>query len=144
MSGERSRGISLLEVLIASFILLVSVLTMVAYTVMIHRASIEGKRQATASMEARALLERVKDYPPMFEQASTAAGYTETKAEYLLDGEVDPHKNEAGHRSAAQFQMEARVRHLASDIYAVTVTSTWLEDGRPRQVVLESRAVRPE
>lgn len=136
-------GVSLLEVLIASFILVVSVLTMVGYTVMVHRASIESKRQALASMESRALLERVKDFEPLFEQAASATGFQELKTEYLLDGEADTLKNEAGNRAAAQFTMQARARHIAGDIYAVTVTSTWQEDGRDRRVVLESRTIRP-
>lgn len=139
---RQSRGVSLLEILIAFLILLVAVLTLVGYTATIHRAAAESKHQALASMEARALIERIRDFPPMFEQAATPAGYTETKTEYLLDGEADARDNEVGRQSAAEFQLTGRANHVIDDIYRLTVQATWDDDGRARQVTLETRMVR--
>jgi type IV pilus modification protein PilV len=140
--AQRCRGISLVEILIAFLILLVAVLTMVGYTTTIHKAASEGKRQALASMEARSMLERIRDFPGAFDQANTPAGLTDTKAEYLLEGEADTTKNEAGRKSAAQFHLTGKVRQVEGEVFAVAVTAEWDEDGRHRQVVLESRMVR--
>lgn len=131
------------EILLALLILLIAILTMVGYTVTIHRAAKEGKHQALATVQARALLERVRDYPPMFMQANDPAGYTETRTEYLLDTETDTSKNEAGQRAAATFELEARANPITNDIYGLVVTARWDDDGRTRNVVLESRMKRP-
>jgi Tfp pilus assembly protein PilV len=140
----RSRGVSLLEILVAFVILLIAVLTMVGYTTTIHRAARESKREAVATMEARSLLERIRDYPPMFLDAASPAGYTETKTEYLLDTEAIAEDNELGQQSAAQFQVEGRAQHISGEIYGIVVTVRWDEDGRQRKVVLESRLMRQD
>lgn len=144
LKTRSNAGVSLLEILVAFLILLVAVLTMVGYTTMIHRAASEAKRQAVATMEARSLLERARDYTPIFLYAASPLGYQETKTEYLLDGEVAAEDNEVGRKSAAQYQMDARAQHISGTIYGIVVTATWLEDGRQRQVVLESRMHRPD
>ena len=133
---------SLLEILIAFTILLIAMLTLVGYTTTIHRAASESKRQAIASAEARTLMERIRDFPPLFEDAASASGYTETQTEYLLDTETNSQDNESGNKSAAEFLLEARATHLSGAIYRIVVTATWDEDGRQRQVVLESRMDR--
>ncbi len=132
-----------MEVLIAAALLLITILTMVGYIVTVHRAATEGKRQALASMEARTMLERAKGWEPLFEAACQPGGWSETKTEYLLDGEAAAEDNEKGQKSAAEFRLRVTARHIAGDIYSLTVTSSWDEDGRPREVILESRAVRP-
>jgi Tfp pilus assembly protein PilV len=141
--NRKSRGLSLLEVLIAFLILLIAVLTMVGYTATIHRAASESRNQALASMEARSLLERTRDFAPVFEAAAETGGYTETKTEYLLGDEESPEDNEEGRRAAMSFTMTSRTEHVAGDIYRIEVTATWEEQGRVRTVVLESRGVRP-
>jgi hypothetical protein len=130
-----------LEVIVAFLILLIAVLTMVGYTTTIHKAATEGKRQALASMEARSMLERIRDFPNAFDQANTPEGLSETHAEVLLDGEADASKNEAGHQSAAQFHLLGKVHQESGEVYAIVVTAQWDEDGRHRQVVLESRMI---
>lgn len=143
-SRFRFAGVSLLEVIIAFGILLVAVLTMFGYVATIHRAASESKHQALASMEARALVERIRDFPPMFLQAATdPAGYTETRQEYLLEGEVDARDNEVGRQGATQYELVGRAAHVREDIYRLTVRASWEEEGRVRQVVLETRMVRP-
>jgi Tfp pilus assembly protein PilV len=137
------KGLSLVEVLVAFGILLVAVLTIVGFTAMIHRAAHEGKRQAIASMEAKSVIELLKDSEVDFVTAATGAGYVDTKTEYLLTGEANSADNEVGRQSAAQFQITARANHISGDIYGLVVRASWLEDGRPRQVVLESRTVHP-
>lgn len=117
---------------------------MVGYTTMIHRASVESKRQAVATMEARALLERARDYTPIFLYAVSPGGYDEARSEYLLDTESVAEDNEVGQRSAAQYLLNARAAHVIGNIYSIVVRATWQEDGRQRQVVLESRMTRPD
>lgn len=136
-------GLSLVEVLIAAALLLITILTMVGYIVTVHRAANEGKRQALASMEARTLMERAKGWSPLFEAACQPNGWSETKTEYLLSGEAAAEDNELGHKSAATFRLQVKARHIAGDIYSLTVSSSWDEDGRPREVILESRTIRP-
>lgn len=134
---------SLLEILIAFSILLVAVLTMVGYVTTIHRASNESKRQAVASVEARALLEQVRDSKTDFEQAASSSGLQATRTQYLVDTEADDSKNEKGHKAAAVFQLDARAAYLSGDFYSLVVRADWQENGRQRKVVLESRALRP-
>lgn len=138
---DRYRGLSLLEVLVAFLILLTAVLTLVGYTTTVYRASSEGKRQALASIEARSMLERIRDFPDAFEQASQPGGLSETRSEYLLDGEADATKNETGRKSSAQFEVIGTVIPLHGEVHQVVVTVNWQDDGRPRQVVLESRMI---
>ena len=140
---KKNMAVSLLEILIAFTILIVAVLTMVGYTVMIHRTSVDAKRQAIASTEARAALELIRDSASDFEQAASSSGFSRVETEYLLDTEVDPALNEQGTKSAAQFVVEGRAHHLSGDIYGLTVRVEWEEDGRDRHVVIESRGVRP-
>lgn len=135
-------GLSLLEVLVAFVILVITVLTIFGYTAMIHRASTEGKHQALASTEARAVLEQLKDSPDDFELAATT-GYRSQAVEYQLTDEVDASKNEQARKAAVVIDMEARARHIAGSIYSIDVTANWLESGRLRKVVLETRTVRP-
>lgn len=144
MSRKRliSRGLSLLEIMIAFVILTVAVLTMVGYTALIHQAANEGKRQAIASMEAKSVMEQLKDSAPDFAEAADG-GYVTERVEYLLDEEVDPTQNEVGSKSAARYAIVARAEHIAGDIYGLVVTASWSEDGRPRTVVLETRTIRP-
>jgi type IV pilus modification protein PilV len=144
LRNHHSRALSLIEVLVAFLVLLVAVLTLVGYTTTIHRAAKEGKRQALASMEARSMLERIRDAPSAFAQAVTPEGLSETKLEYLLDSESDETKNEAGRMAAAQFRVLGRAEQVAGEIYRVVVAVQWAEDGRERQVVLESRMVRTD
>ena len=141
--NARARGLSLVEVLIAFAILLIAVLVMVGYATTVHRAAKFGKRQALASMEARTMLETIRDYPVAFAQAATSEGLTDSKAEYLLDTEAEAGKNEADRMSAAQFQVLGRVEPLSGEVHRVVVRVEWQEDGHPRQVVLESRAIAP-
>lgn len=122
-------------------ILLVAVLTMVGYTGTIHRAAHEGKRQALASVEARSMLERIRDYPGAFEQALLPEGLEDTRSEYLLSGETDESDNEVGRTSAALFHLVGKVAPVAGHVHSVVVTATWTEDGRERKVVLESRMI---
>lgn len=138
---KRWRGLSLLEVLVAFGILLVAVLTLVGYTTTVHRAAREGKRQSLASVEARTMLERIRDFPEAFERASQPGGLTEIRSEYLLEDQADERANEAGRQAAAQFTITGVVTPLHEEICKVVVTVSWHEDGRPRQVVLESRAI---
>lgn len=138
-----ARGLSLVEVLLAFLILLIAVLVLVGYATTVHRAAKDGKRQALASMEARSMLETIRDYQVAFDQAATPAGLSDTKAEYLLDAESDASKNEAGRMAAAQFHILGKVEPLSGDVYRVIVTVNWQEDGRPREVVVESRLVPP-
>ena len=140
---RHTHAMSLVEVPVAFVILVVAVLTIAGFTALIHRAAHEGKRQALASIEAKSVLEQLKDSRVEFEAAASAGGYTIDKSEYLLNGEADPSKNEAGTISAAQFRITGRATHIAGDIYGLTVTASWDEDGRPRRVVIESRTVRP-
>ena len=51
----KTAGVSVLEILISLLILLVAILTMVGFTVLIHRSATESRRQAIASVEARSL-----------------------------------------------------------------------------------------
>lgn len=139
-SGDR--GFSLLELLVAFLILLVAVLTVVGYTTTVHRAANEGKRQALASIEARAMLERIRDFPDAFAQAATPQGLTEVREEYLLDDESNASKNEAGKKAAARFHLLGRVTPVSGEVYSVVVSAEWSEDRRPRKVVLESRMIR--
>ena len=88
------------------------------------------------------MLEKIRDFPPAFDQAITASGLTETRSEYLLSGETDPTKNEAGRKSAAQFHLTGKVWQISDEVYGVSVTVNWDEDGRPRKVALESRMIR--
>ncbi len=139
---SKAAAVSLLEVIIAFLILLIAILTMVGYTAMIHRSASESKHQAQASMEARSLLERVRDFPPLFEQAlNDPDGYQETKIEYLLDDEDDPTKNEVGRKAAATFRLQARVFPITDEMYRIVVTGVWDDDGRQRRVTLESRTL---
>ena len=131
-----------MEILVSFGILLIAILTLVGYTTTIHRAAKEGKRQALASAEARTLVEKIRDYPVIFEQAATPAGYTETRTEYLLDGESNPEDNEVGREAATNFLLLAKAEHVIGEIYAVVVTVEWEEEGRLRQVKLENRMER--
>jgi type II secretory pathway component PulJ len=140
---SKKRGVSLMEVMISFTILLVAVLTLVGYTSMIHRASSESKHQAIATIEARSMLERIRDDRSTFEQAETPEGLEETKVERLLSGEVDAEDNEVGHEGAMEFQLIGRVTPVAGDFYAVVVRASWEEKGRIRQATLESRMIRP-
>lgn len=142
-SRLRRSGFSLLELLVAFLILLVAVLTVAGYTTTVHRAANEGKRQALASVEARAMMERIRDFPDAFDKASSVDGLTDVRAEYLLEGEADATKNEAGKKDAAQFRLLGRVAPVSGEVYSVVVTAEWAEDRRPRKVTLESRMVRP-
>lgn len=139
--SKKIQGISLLEVLVAFLILLTAVLTLVGYTTTVYRASNEGKRQALASIEARSMLERIRDFPDAFEQASKPGGLLETRSEYLLDGEADLTKNEAKRKSAAQFRVNGIVTPVHGEVHKIVVTVEWVEDGRPRKVALESRMI---
>lgn len=141
--SKRSRGLSLVEIMIAFLVLLIAVLVLVGYATTVHRAAKDGKRQALASMEARSMLETIRDYGAAFDQAATPDGLTDTKSEYLLDGEADSSKNEAGRMAAAEFHILGRVEPLSGEVHRVTVTVEWQEDGRPRKIELESRAIRP-
>lgn len=138
---KRPHGFSLLEVLIAFLLLLVTVLTLVGYTTTVHRASHEGKRQALASFEARSMLERIRDFPGAFEQAQKPGGLSEVKSEYLLTGETEAEDNEDGRKSAAQFRINGTARLIEGEVYQIVVTVEWDEDKRPRKLVLESRMI---
>ncbi len=140
--APRQRGFSLLELLVAFMVLLVAVLTVVGYTTTVHRAANEGKRQALASVEARAMLERIRDFPDAFDKAASPAGLTDERDEYLLDDEADASKNEVGKKDAARFRLLGRVAPISGEVYSVVVTAEWSEDRRPRKVVLESRMIR--
>lgn len=140
---RRARGLSLLEVLVAFLILLVAVLTMVGYVATIHRAASESKNQAVASVEARALLEELRDSEIEFVQAASASGLQTTRTQYLLDGESESTNNEVGREAATVFRLDARANHISSDFYGLVVSAHWEEEGRTRKVVLESRSLRP-
>ena len=139
----KTAGVTVLEILISLLILLVAILTMVGFTVLIHRSATESRRQAIASVEARSLLERTRDSTPIFD-AALAGGYTELTSEALLSGEVDSEDNEVGNQSSARFRLEARATHVSGEIYNVVVQAFWTEDGRDRSVVMESLATRPD
>jgi Tfp pilus assembly protein PilE len=143
LTARGRRGLSLSEIIVALGVLAIGILTVVGYITTIHRAAREGKNQAMATMHARSILEKVRDSNPEFQQALTPAGYQVTREEVLLEGEELEANNEAGRRSPTVFQCQARATHLASDIYSVVVRVNWQEHGRPREVVLESRAQRP-
>ena len=139
----KTAGVSVLEILISLLILLVAILTMVGFTVLIHRSATESRRQAIASVEARSLLERTRDSTLIFD-AALSGGYTELTSEALLSGEVDSEDNEQGNQSSARFRLEARASHVSGEIYNVVVEAFWTEDGRDRRVVMESLATRPD
>lgn len=139
----KTAGVSVLEILISLLILLVAILTMVGFTVLIHRSATESRRQAIASVEARSLLERARDSTLIFD-AALSGGYTELTSEALLSGEVDSEDNEQGNQSSARFRLEARASHVSGEIYNVVVEAFWTEDGRDRRVVMESLATRPD
>ena len=141
--SKKNKAMSLLEVLLALAILAVAVLTLVGYTVTIHRSAREGKRQGIASYEARSALELLRQSKPDFEAALTATGYTDTKMEFLLDGETDSSQNEIGRKAAATFEVLGRAELVANDTYRLVVTVSWDDDGRAREVVLESRTLDP-
>ena len=114
---------------------------MVGYTGTIHRAAHEGKRQAMASVEARSMLERIRDYPVAFKQALLPEGLEDTRSEYLLSGESDESDNEQGRMSAASFHLVGKAALISGNVYSVVVSAEWTEDGRERKVVLESRMI---
>lgn len=121
-----------------------AVFTMVGYTALVHRAASEGKHQALASVVARNLLERVRDHHPFFEQAlNDPDGYREVHIEALLTEEFDGRTAEVDRKAAAEIQLTAKVEPVTDRIYRLVVTAHWTEDGRPRQVVLESRCGVP-
>ena len=143
LKRSKTAGVTILEILISLLILLVAILTMVGFTVLIHRSATESRRQAIASVEARSLLERTRDSVMLFD-AALSGGYTELTSEALLSGEALAEDNELGNQSSARFRLEARASHLSGEIYSVVVTAIWTEDGRERRVVMESRSLRPE
>lgn len=134
---------SLLEVLLALAIFVVAVLTMVGYTITVHRSATQGKRQAMASYEARSTLELLRESEPDFTAALGPTGYTDTRVEYLLDSEAVSEQNETGRKAAATFNILGRAQLVSHDTYRLVVTVSWSDDGYAREVVLESRAIDP-
>ncbi len=134
---------SLAEVMVAATILLVAVLTMVGYTATIARAARESKSQALASMYARSLLERIRDSRPEFDAAGVGPGIVVDQDEVLLTGEALAGHDEVGREGATRFELVGQTRVLTAGIYSLVVTVSWMESGRTRRVILESRAPRP-
>ncbi len=136
-------GLTLAEIVAALGILTIAVITMVSYFATIHRAAREGKNQGIATMQARTILEKLRDSPSAFAVAKTSEGYRETHEELLLENETDPEKNEVGRKSAMVFEGEGKAVLVAGEIYSLVVIVRWTEEGRQRNVVLESRTQEP-
>lgn len=142
VTRKQIRAMSLAEVMIASVVLLVAILTMVGYTVAMARTARESKSQALASMYARTVLERMRDSRADFDMAHST-GLSLTEVEVQLTGEAIAGDDEVGREGAIHFEIEGRALPLSAGIFSLVVRVNWQESGRTRTLVLESRAPRP-
>jgi prepilin-type N-terminal cleavage/methylation domain-containing protein len=132
MSADK-KGVTLPEILIALAVAAVALLTLVLFVGVIHRASREGKSQATASTIARTHLERMRSDPAFFKTVLLNTPWTDQVSEDLTP-------EERAQRAALNFQVSVSIDPLPSNdrYFEGKVQVTWAEEGRERRVRLES------
>jgi Tfp pilus assembly protein PilV len=130
---RKSRAVTLPEILIALAVAAVALLTLVLFIGVIHRASREGKSQATASTIARSHLERLRADTEFFNEVKANNPWEADKTEVLS-------ANQSSRMSATSFHIRVGLTPMASnDRYQeAEVLVTWTEQGRERKVRLVS------
>lgn len=131
--GRIRRGLTLAEILIAVAVASVTLLTLVLFTSVIHRAAREGKSQAAASTMARTELERLRMDADFLTQVRDSGGLSLERTE-LLDA------SQEGRVSPTVFTINIDLTPLSgSDRFLEAgVRVTWTEHYRQREVQLHS------
>lgn len=136
MATLRSRGLSLAEVVIAIGVASLAVLTLAVFVSTIYRATHEGKSQAAASTVARRAIERLRADREYFRAILSGTGASDEEQLYWQADQVVPM------RYHVVTTLEA-VSGAPAGYYDASVTVSWLEEHRRREVVLETYLTHP-
>ena len=136
---KRTIGFSIIELVIASFVLAVGLLALVSLYSSFYTLSVKSRNRVYAEIIAKSTMERIREHdygepePPSWNENVTLRFFSEVDASSAVKGGSGPGANLAVFKKKVEYQNGSFVGKTDDNYDAVTVTLTW-EEAAPQKV----------